>query len=287
MTIFNLQERGKCPLCGSLELNSLYEINYHASEMQEYLKSAYGQSILFADNSLYQICNCKKCDFTFQNFIPSSDSIDSLYTYIISTEDSFQKSQQSSKASSIHNDALFSLSLKKQPSDRFLDYGAGWGGWSSSISNYNRNTFAFEISPPRVQFIKTISNVEVISSFNENDRFDYINLCQVLEHVVDPLSLLTQLKSLLNPKGIIHISTPNSPNSISLTLDSKTFLKKGPFQPLEHINTFNYKTLNFAATRAGLVPCNSFYVSMKGIYGAKRSIKRKLFGASNWYFTHT
>ena len=95
-----------------------------------------------------------------------------------------------------------------------------------------------------------------------------LTCARVLEHVVDPLSLLTQLKSLLNPKGIIHISTPNSPNSISLTLVSKTFLKKGPFQPLEHINTFNYKTLNFAATRAGLVPCNPFYVSMKGIYGA-------------------
>ncbi|MGA7935699.1 MAG: class I SAM-dependent methyltransferase, partial [Kovacikia sp.] len=42
--------------------------------------------------------------------------------------------------------------------------------------------------------------------------FDYISLQEVIEHVEDPRPVLSQLNSLLSPKGYILISTPNAAN---------------------------------------------------------------------------
>lgn len=43
----------------------------------------------------------------------------------------------------------------------------------------------------------------------EDYRFDYILFGDVLEHLYDPLKVLTELKTMLNPNGSIIISLPN------------------------------------------------------------------------------
>ena len=47
------------------------------------------------------------------------------------------------------------------------------------------------------------------SVLNANYTFDYILFGDILEHLYDPLKVLTELKSMLNPNGRIIISLPN------------------------------------------------------------------------------
>jgi SAM-dependent methyltransferase len=44
----------------------------------------------------------------------------------------------------------------------------------------------------------------------EEEDFDLISMFHVLEHLVDPVASLVQMRSLLNPGGVLYIEVPNS-----------------------------------------------------------------------------
>jgi SAM-dependent methyltransferase len=51
-----------------------------------------------------------------------------------------------------------------------------------------------------------------IFDFSEESRYDFVTMGEVLEHVEDPLSLLTRVRQLLKPRGSMYITTPaNAP----------------------------------------------------------------------------
>ena len=54
---------------------------------------------------------------------------------------------------------------------------------------------------------------DLFETFNPTARFDTIVLSHVLEHVIDPIQLLRQAKSWLNPGGRLFCAVPNA-NSI-------------------------------------------------------------------------
>ncbi len=54
-----------------------------------------------------------------------------------------------------------------------------------------------------------IGKVEELNSDELNEKFDYLILGDVLEHLYDPWEILEKLKSLLKPGGIVIISVPN------------------------------------------------------------------------------
>lgn len=284
MTFFELSERIKCPLCEEHNQESLFAINYSDDKVKEYLLSAYAKLPQFREKAMFELIKCPSCKFMYQKYIPSFESMHILYSDLISSEKSFAKSQTSSKKQSSLNDARFAVALKSDSYARFLDFGAGWGGWSLQASEFRKNIYAFEISPSRINYLRKNAKIKVIDSTQHVDKFDYINLCQVLEHVEDPIGLLLHLKSILNIGGIIHISTPNSSFAPLPEIPYSFVLQKGPFQPLEHINSFDFKTLKFAANQAGLKLVNDLQVIAKGTYGIKRYLKKHVQNAPDWYF---
>jgi 2-polyprenyl-3-methyl-5-hydroxy-6-metoxy-1,4-benzoquinol methylase len=77
--------------------------------------------------------------------------------------------------------------------------------------------------------------------------FDLVTLWDVLEHVPDPVALLTQCRSLLRPGGAIALKTPN--------LDCPEAEVFGPhYHSLrrEHLVYFTPRSLVAVAARAGL-----------------------------------
>ena len=76
-----------------------------------------------------------------------------------------------------------------------------------------------------------------LNSFDDN-TIDLIISNQSLEHIPDIRNNLELIEKKLALGGITYITVPNS--SIKQKL-----LKKGPFQPLEHINSFTPKSKDY------------------------------------------
>lgn len=120
-----------------------------------------------------------------------------------------------------------------------------------------------------------------------NTFFDIINLDNVLEHVADPRQLLSRLAKALKPTGMMMISVPNPWRLRKLwrQTDLRSLFHNPKFyslvHPLEHINTFDYRSLT---TLVALVDLFRLKLSIIDQYACKtyhvgtRRIARNVLG---------
>lgn len=282
-----LIERESCPVCSSSHSHTLVNINYGEEAMIKYLNRTYRCSSDWSVDSTYCLNQCDSCGFVFQKYVPSPESMETLYSGIISVHSSFKKSQLSSKLKLARVDANFSVRLVPSKTAYYLDFGAGWGGWAKEISMQTGNIYAAELSPPRMSYLSNTLGLKLFDTNKDKVLFDYINLAQVLEHVADPLGLLGLLFRVLKPGGIVHVSVPNANAHVKTGFGELHCLAKGPYQPLEHINCFTYKTLHRAMVNAGFASIPNLRIALNGSYGLKRLIKKQFYGAADWYFVRS
>lgn len=103
--------------------------------------------------------------------------------------------------------------------------------------------------------------------------FDAVTCFEVLEHVPDPVAMLTCMRKLVEPDGHLILSVPN--------VDDPYMLEQ-PFpqsMPPIHINFFNKKSLAAALDRAGFAIERVFTLpiptgTVSRVYGAKGLILR-------------
>src|SRR5207237_7317322 len=121
--------------------------------------------------------------------------------------------------------ALARLELAKRDAGNFLDVGCGLGFFMDGVrSQCNWRVFGVEFSAAAVDFARAELGLEVkqgeLSEVEyPNVFFDYIQLHNVLEHVIDPMKLLKECRRILKPTGELHLRVPNG------TIDSRDLLK--------------------------------------------------------------
>ncbi len=97
-----------------------------------------------------------------------------------------------------------------------LEFGCGFGGFSSLLKErFNTESWAVEINKEAAQDaakkLDKVINNDAAKSLNylPDNYFDCIILFDILEHLIDPFSLLGALKTKLTKKGVIIASIPN------------------------------------------------------------------------------
>lgn len=128
-----------------------------------------------------------------------------------------------------HHYKIFSFFSEKFPHysskvASYLEIGGGHGLFISEALKQLGNDTRFhllDISPTSIEVSKKfIGNHQVeyilkdIFEYQPSETFDFISMGEVLEHVEDPVHLLEKLKTLLNPDGIIFMTTPTNAPSI-------------------------------------------------------------------------
>ena len=144
---------------------------------------------------------------------------------------------------------------------RFLDVGAGegWGlsffrekGWSCTGLDYSR--FGCQAHNPACLDDLIVGDIyESLSRLRrEKRRFELILLDNVLEHVLDPLALLLDLRELTAPGGVLVIEVPNDCSPLQLHLLEKGEISR-PFWVAvpDHISYFNRRGWRPWAPRPG------------------------------------
>lgn len=91
--------------------------------------------------------------------------------------------------------------------------------------------------------IGNIDNLNLVEILDE--KYDYILMADVLEHLLQPQKALEQLKSLLKPKGIIWLSIPNVSHIsiIQQLIDNEFTYNKWGLLDNTHIRFFTRKTI--------------------------------------------
>ena len=87
------------------------------------------------------------------------------------------------------------------------------------------------------------------------DSFDIVTLIDVVEHLDDPVHLLSEVRRVLKPDGLVFIKTPNARyNLFKLRLIREVFgcQRVEIFDAKEHVVHYTRETLDWVLSRVGL-----------------------------------
>lgn len=114
--------------------------------------------------------------------------------------------------------AAYNYSLKYASDKNVLDYGCGSGYGSHILSDAGYKVTGVDIDEEILIYARKTYRSEnlIFKHISElsNEKFDIITAFQVIEHVKNPRYLLSKLRSLLKPEGLILLSTPDKKNRL-------------------------------------------------------------------------
>jgi 2-polyprenyl-3-methyl-5-hydroxy-6-metoxy-1,4-benzoquinol methylase len=188
-------------------------------------------------NTLYSCDICERCGFVFQNPIYNKEHYHSLPC-------SYPKNYWShsfKRAKYIYDFCSDYLQLMDKVN--ILDIGAGRGGVLMNLnvmilnSGHSTGITLEDERPYRTLHKFDFEDDTLVNEFikqNEH-KFNFIVMSHILEHFIDPLKAILNVRKLLAPDGIIYIEVPS--------LYFAEYRISSVWTP-EHLSFFNTKTLS-------------------------------------------
>lgn len=206
---------------------------------------------------LYKCCHC--------SFIQSTMSKNVIKQY---EELEDQQYENTRKERCLQQKKILELITQFKNSGRLLDIGAGSG---MLVEEAEKIGFTAEgIEPSRwlqEQAIKRNLNVHLgaYPCHDLNPPYDVITLVDIIEHVPNPLEILSQVRDHLKNDGIGLLITPDASS-----IFAKLFGMKWWHYRVAHIGYFNKRNLLTALELTGLEPISvlrpSWYFSLEYLY---------------------
>jgi len=232
--------RNSCPLCNSNDIVNYKKIR--SSELEKFITDYYNkESYIKLKPFLDEFINymkCNNCNLIFQQNILDDDGMAILYEEAIDSEQSLQKRLNFSLQQNFKSIVFFKNILRnihKKPSQiRVVDFGMGFGQNLCQLKALGCiNSYGIELSENRIKYAKEnfgVLTFDNLNSFND-ESIDLLIANQVLEHIPNLREVLDTIEKKISKGGFVLIAVPNGEQN-------KNILSKGPFHPLEHINTF-------------------------------------------------
>jgi 2-polyprenyl-3-methyl-5-hydroxy-6-metoxy-1,4-benzoquinol methylase len=168
----------------------------------------------------YTYLICMNCNLVSCYPFPGNEELNNFYKGFLFNKPS-TASKSMIKRNEIKQDVekiIEHLRMKndiKIPKDfKVLDYGGGIGFYSYAFTKLgyevtlvDKDEEALNYAKKKFPNIYQIKNLDDLDPFT--DKYDLIYCNQVIEHVTDPDQFLKSLKTLLNYKGTIILTTPN------------------------------------------------------------------------------
>ena len=150
-------------------------------------------------NESSEIQKCHRCKSIFPEIFPDSDSLGLAYNFYYTRELNEQKFTLKKRLlrffqGSIATD-LFPNKLKN-----LLDYGCGSGDFLIEVSKKfpNINLFGSDISKPPDGYEKYFKFYDNDNLYLDNNKYNWISLNHVFEHLEDSFSTIYSLNSILD-----------------------------------------------------------------------------------------
>lgn len=222
----------KCPLCGSADVSSLYEITRFSPAFQVFV--------------------CAACAFQFTNPRPAPELEKSFYEegyYLGNAEYTYTDERKNEKFNRYVWDARLRKIRSFVPRGAFLDIGCSFGGLVKCASQYyessgvESSTYAYRDAINRGLIVENASAENM--SVHENSK-DVITMIEVLEHTRDPIGVINNCYRILRKNGVFVIQTADM-NSWQAINAGKAYHYYLP----GHLSYFNECNITMALKKAG------------------------------------
>lgn len=231
----------RCPVCGSRKRRA-----FARATDTEYR----------TDDRLYDYVRCEDCG-SVSLIDPPKNDLAKIYPANYYSFGDMETPPFLERVKAALERRLFRRILKRIPGTtlRILDVGGGTGWLLTQVRRCDariQETHIVDINAqahPIAERAGHVYHLGTIENFSSDLRFDCILMLNLIEHVADPVCVLRKLRTLLAPRGVLLIKTPNVD-----TLDARLFQRRywGGLHCPRHFVLFTRESLIAAAERCGL-----------------------------------
>lgn len=273
-----------CPICQGKHLV------FHPARFSDFIANR----VFNNQNQSFSLCHCRDCGYAFYNYRFSDEETAKLYHNYRDNAYQRQRQQFEPFYSAAFNQSLsnnpqaeknhraqisktiipFLSKLSSQSDLSLLDFGGDKGQLIPPLPGL-AHKYVYDISG-----VQAIPGVTALSQqqCSQQAPFDIILCCHVLEHVADPKTIISQIRNLLRPNGLLYLELPfdspfsplfhrwktrlallRNPNLRWKDLLLQYFKKKSSpaFQLHEHINFFTLAACQALLTQEGFTVLNA------------------------------
>ena len=213
---------------------------------------------------------CEDCEMVFANPMATLEDLNSFYSNYYE-KGNFEALEYKNKTKGLFNEidealmddmSKFDKNITKYASNAvFLDIGFGLDFQLYLAQKLGAaSLYGTELDKDAIAFVEPYLNNanlfhgELKDAVYSDQHFDLINLCHVIEHVLNPVQYMKELYRITKKNGILIIATPNIGTSPYLLFRLFNFMTlKIPLivDGLEHTFIFNKKNLIALTERVG------------------------------------
>jgi len=139
---------------------------------------------------------------------------------------------------------------------RLLDIGAGPGFFLQTAAARGWQVLGIEPSRQAAAHARSLG-LDIVEGFfnagiaSELNGFDVVHLNNVLEHVPNPLEVVTLARDLLSAGGLLCLNVPNDYTPFQVSARASLELPEWWVAPPHHLNYFDFDSLSHLVTRLG------------------------------------
>lgn len=210
----------------------------------------------------FSVIDCACCEFKHVVPLPTPKELETVYSHEYYTQEKpFYIDRY--LEDKVWWDAVYAERydvLERQLGGRkgsILDVGSGPGlflalgrslGWrvkgvepSEKASQYSRQELGLDIE-------NMFLNADTAPSLGQ---FDVVHMGEVLEHLTDPAGMLTLIRDLIRPDGLLTVIVPNDFNPLQMILRDHLGYQPWWVAPPHHLNYFSHVSLQKLVERVG------------------------------------
>lgn len=213
----------------------------------------------------YDVIDCAVCGFRHVMPLPTREELDASYRTQYFAE---QKPAYFARAAEdrewygvVYGDryARFAGLLSDGARRSLLDIGCGSGTFLDVGRQLGWRTLGVEPSRQAVAVGRERGSEIIEGVFDQAladslPKFDVVHLNNVLEHVLDPHSVLSLAVRLVAPGGLLCVGVPNDYNPLQETLRQGCGYEPWWLAPPHHLNYFDFDSLERLVAKSGATP---------------------------------
>lgn len=198
----------------------------------------------------YDVIDCQACGFRHIDPLFSEDELKKFYDaefYQKERPNYFRHAEEDKEWWMLRYHYYYETLEAHAPGRRLLDIGSGPGYFLEAGRERGWDVLGFEASPIAADYTKA-RGIPVVNDFfsagkvKDLGRFDAVSLALVLEHLRDPVALIREAISVLNPGGLLLVISPNDFNPLQMVLWKQMGFKPWWVAPQHHLNYFDGKS---------------------------------------------